>query len=60
MKGGDLMFFNSVRILYTVGSSVAAGLATTTLAISPVTIAIVASAAVAGTAAYALNPSKNN
>lgn len=54
------MFFNSVRILYTVGSSVAAGLATTTLVISPVTIAIVASAAVAGTAAYALNSSKNN
>ena len=57
MKGGDIMFFNSVRVVYSVGS-VLAGLTTTTIAINPITIGIIATAAVAGTAAYALNPTK--
>ena len=51
------MFFNSVRVVYSVGS-VLTGLTTTTIAINPITIGIIATAAVAGTAVCVLNPAK--
>ena len=53
------MNYNSYNLAITIGKlTITAG--RSTLWITPFYIAIIASAAVAGTAAYALNPSKNN
>jgi len=53
------MNYNSYNLAITIGKvTITAG--RSTLLITPFYIAIIASAAIAGTAAYMLNPSKNN